>query len=727
MREHAGIGDRIAAISPCIAKKNEFHDTGLIQYNITFTKLIAYLEENSIDYPGEESGYDHFDSGPGSLFPMPGGLKENIEYFLGKKLHITKAEGFSVFGRLNKYSETPEDFLPEVYDVLNCIEGCNIGPASPPGQDVFVISKMMNESRITTVEERKKEYYDTVYKLFDDTLDLSRFLREYRQIHLSYPLITKADLSLAFKALGKNTFEKQNVDCGACGSKTCLDMARKVALKVNIPINCVIKSTEEAKYEHEINTLAHKQLIEIEKKREADERMRIMLDATPLVAHFWDENYQITDCNMAAVKMYGLKSKQEYIDRYFELTPEFQPDGSKSEDRLKQLIDLAFIEDYQQVEWMRQSVTGEPIPVELTLVRVQYRGKGLIAGYCRDLREQERMMQELDSSNRKMQTALEEAENQRMAADAANKAKSSFLSTMSHEIRTPMNAILGITEIQLLDDSLEKPVKDAFDKIYHSGDLLLGIINDILDLSRIEAGKLDIVTEQYSITSLISDTAQLNLMRIGSKPIEFELHIDENMPAYLSGDELRIKQIFNNILSNAFKYTAEGVVKLTVNVEPVPGNDDELTLVVSVSDTGQGMTKEQIDKLFDEYARFNALANRQTEGTGLGMSITQNLIHMMNGEIFVESEPGRGSVFTVRLPQGRGGSEGVLGKEIADSLRQFRSSSRAQMRRVQITREPMPYGNVLIVDDVETNIYVARGLCRRTGLRSTRSAEGWRR
>ena len=292
-------------------------------------------------------------------------------------------------------------------------------------------------------------------------------------------------------------------------------------------------------------------------------------------------------------------------------------------------------------------------------------------------------------------------------AEAANKAKSAFLSTMSHEIRTPMNAILGITEIQLQNEFLDQPLQEALGKIYNSGELLLGIINDILDLSKIEAGKLELIIARYEAASLISDTSQLNMMRIGSKPIEFELDIDEKIPAVLMGDELRVKQILNNLLSNAFKYTAEGIVKLSVSAQS--GAGDDVTLVLEVRDTGQGMTEEQVSKLFDEYSRFNMEANRTTEGTGLGMSITQNLIKLMNGVILVDSEPGKGSAFTVRIPQGKVG-EGLLGREISENLQQFQTRSRTQMSRLQITREPMPYGSVLIVDDVETNIYVAKGL-----------------
>ena len=301
-----------------------------------------------------------------------------------------------------------------------------------------------------------------------------------------------------------------------------------------------------------------------------------------------------------------------------------------------------------------------------------------------------------------------EMDEQRRAAEAANLAKSAFLSTMSHEIRTPMNAILGITEIQLMNPDLSEEARESYEKIYTSGDLLLSIINDILDLSKIEAGKLELQNAKYEIASLLSDTSQLNMMRIGSKPIEFELHVDENLPSYLIGDELRIKQVLNNILSNAFKYTESGAVKMTVTSQPSTSAGEEL-LSLSVSDTGQGMSEQQVKKLFDKYSRFNTEANRTTEGTGLGMNITKNLVSLMRGKIVVNSKPGEGSEFIVTLPQQTCGIE-RLGKESAENLQQFRTRSRAQMRRVQITRDPMPYGKILIVDDVETNIYVAKGL-----------------
>ena len=312
------------------------------------------------------------------------------------------------------------------------------------------------------------------------------------------------------------------------------------------------------------------------------------------------------------------------------------------------------------------------------------------------------------------------------AAHQANRSKSEFLATMSHEIRTPMNAILGITEIQLNNESLDPDVREALGKISASGDLLLGIINDILDLSKIEAGKLELVIGEYDTASLINDTVQLNIMRIGSKPIEFILDIDENTPAALAGDELRLRQMMNNLLSNAFKYTQKGHVKLSVSCEErVPDEDGgDIELILEVSDTGQGMTEEQLRTIFDEYTRFQQHANHMTEGTGLGMNITQNLVSMMNGRIDVSSEVGVGSAFTVRVPQARAGDK-AMGRELVESLRQFRQKNIARMKNARFIYEPMPYGSVLIVDDVETNIYVAKGLLAPYGLKTDSADSGF--
>ena len=316
----------------------------------------------------------------------------------------------------------------------------------------------------------------------------------------------------------------------------------------------------------------------------------------------------------------------------------------------------------------------------------------------------------------------------KMKSDLRTQQKSNFLATMSHEIRTPLNAILGMTEIQMQNTAHPPSTSEAFIKINNSGNLLLNIINDILDLSKIESGKLELIPVKYETVNLINDIVQLNYIRYENKPIEFIVNVDETIPLALIGDELRIKQILNNLLSNAFKYTDQGKVWLSVTAECISkGGIVNVTLVFEVKDTGQGLTPEQINKLFNEYTRFNLEANRTTEGAGLGMTITRNLVELMYGKINIKSQVGEGTTVTVRLPQKTEGMgiKGIIGKETAETLRQFRQGNILQLKKSQFTHEYMPFGSVLIVDDVETNLYVAKGLIAPYGVKIDLSPNGF--
>jgi len=448
---------------------------------------------------------------------------------------------------------------------------------------------------------------------------------------------------------------------------------------------------------------------QIQKMREVDERMQIMIDSAPLCAVFWDSKLNLIDCNQEALRLFGFSDKQKFLANFTNLSPEYQPDGIPSGEKGVKFVGKALDEGYSCFDWVHQRVDGEQIPAEIICVRVKYKNEFTVIEYIRDLREQLAVIAEMKKAE---------------IAEESSKAKSDFLARMSHEIRTPMNAILGITDIQLQDNTIPFNVRDALERIYNSGDLLLGIINDILDLSKIEAGKLELVPTQYDIASLIHDTVQLNIMRYESKPIEFKLEVDENLPVFLVGDELRIKQILNNLLSNAFKYTDEGSVILLIYSKKEDKNDNDITLCFRVIDTGQGMTADQISKLGSEYSRFNMRANRKTEGTGLGMNITQNLIHLMNGGIDIESTPGVGSMFTVYLPQKCFDQE-LIGRDLANNLMQLNYANSVKIRTVQVKREFMPYGRVLVVDDVETNLYVARGLLAPYGLSIDTAVSGF--
>ena len=307
-----------------------------------------------------------------------------------------------------------------------------------------------------------------------------------------------------------------------------------------------------------------------------------------------------------------------------------------------------------------------------------------------------------------------ELEKQTEIAIRASQAKSQFLAKMSHEIRTPLNAVIGLSRIELQGDISQKS-KENINQIYQSGSSLLEIINEILDISKIEAGNFKLIQDEYDTAGLISDTVNLNRVRIGSKPINFILEIESDLPAKLIGDELKIKQILNNILSNAIKYTKAGSITLAIKCEINNNKKDKTTLLCFiVSDTGIGIRADDKDKLFTDYTQLDTRINRNVEGTGLGLAITKKLAEMMNGNISVESEYGKGSKFTVNIIQTITDGEETIGNETAIKLRNFQYIKPGKER--EIDRSWMPYGKILVVDDMPVNLQVARGFLEPYGL-----------
>ncbi|MDR2730133.1 MAG: response regulator [Treponema sp.] len=567
--------------------------------------------------------------------------------------------------------------------------------------------------------------------------------------------------------------------------------------------------------------------------RKAEERTQIMLDAMPLCANFWNRDMKNIDCNKEAFRLFQLSSKQEYFEKFRELSPEYQPDGRLSWEKGVALVKMAFAEGYVRSEWMHKTVSGDLIPCEVIFIRVKHRDDFVVVVYTRDLRELKAATQKIvDEREKSEKTAhwyrsildaipfpvsvtdintnwtfinnrmerfldiryedavgkpcsnwdvnicntancgiecakrgikqthfthngfsfqvdieilkdllgetagyievmqdvskLEEMARKQTEEESVSRAKSSFLATMSHEIRTPLNTIIGITDIQMQDKNLPSFYMEAFLKIRNSGDLLLGIINNILDLSKIETGKMELDIDKYLVPALISETTIINRVRINKKPIEFILHVSRGIPLELMGDELRIKQILNNLISNAIKYTEHGKVEFSISCEK-PDLEDirDITLIFTITDTGQGMKAEEVSDLFNEYSRFNMGTNRTTEGTGLGMSITRHLVRLMKGEIYVNSEIGKGSVFTVRLPQKYINSE-FIDSEMMEKLESFRLDEIDLSKTQILLYEPMPYGSVLIIDDVETNLYVAEGLLAPYGLKLETASSGFK-
>ena len=246
---------------------------------------------------------------------------------------------------------------------------------------------------------------------------------------------------------------------------------------------------------------------------------------------------------------------------------------------------------------------------------------------------------------------LLQVENAKDIAEKANRAKSDFLSSMSHEIRTPLNAIVGLSENNLeYMDQCPQQVKDNSKDIINASQTLLEIVGNILDINKIEANKMELITSPYNFVEEIETMCKVLKPRIEDKPITFNLNFEDNIPYEIIGDKFKVKEIVNNLVTNAIKYTEEGSIDLNIRCK----NNLEknfTNIIVSCKDTGKGIKKENINKLFTKFERLDVESNSTIEGTGLGLAITQELVYMMNGKIDVVSEEGKGSIFTVIIPQ----------------------------------------------------------------------------
>lgn len=331
--------------------------------------------------------------------------------------------------------------------------------------------------------------------------------------------------------------------------------------------------------------------------------------------------------------------------------------------------------------------------------------KGFIIEFFDVTREQE-YVHSIEKNNERLVAAEEKARK-------ASAAKDEFLSSMSHEIRTPINTILGMNEMigrKSKDDEISGYSRD----IEHSGKLLLSIINDVLDFSKIEAGKMQLYPAPFDTLSLFSDAVSLLDERAPLKGLSVSLDISPDIPATLVGDDVRLRQIIMNLITNAVKYTSEGSVSLTAKAESLP-EENRVSLLVSVSDTGTGISREDGEKIFTEFSRVGSVKNRHIEGTGLGLAISKNLALSMGGDIVFESEVGKGSVFTVELPL-----------EVADitPMGELSKKGRGVKKKAYKPLFKAPDVRILAVDDNAMNLTVIKELLSETEMTIDTAKDG---
>ncbi len=316
---------------------------------------------------------------------------------------------------------------------------------------------------------------------------------------------------------------------------------------------------------------------------------------------------------------------------------------------------------------------------------------------------------------RNLLKSLTDLDMARRAADEANHSKSDFLANMSHEIRTPINAILGMNEM-ISREAEDDTILTYSENIENAGKTLLGLVNDILDFSKIEAGKIEILPADYDLSVCLNDLVNMIADRAEKKGLLLNLDFDRRLPRFLRGDEVRVKQVITNILTNAVKYTEKGSVSFSIGFEKTE-RPDSVLLNVSISDTGIGIKSEDLPKLFSEFERIEEKRNRNIEGTGLGMSITKRLLELMGSTLEVESEYGKGSNFHFSLEQ-----KVVSWGELGDYEATYRDHHAAHKKyRVRFSA---PEASVLVVDDNHMNLMVFKSLIKKTGIKVDTAESG---
>ncbi|MGN0140827.1 MAG: ATP-binding protein [Roseburia sp.] len=330
----------------------------------------------------------------------------------------------------------------------------------------------------------------------------------------------------------------------------------------------------------------------------------------------------------------------------------------------------------------------------------------MIGGYTYNIEENARLlkheMEYVEKKNKQLERANELAEEAKREALEANEAKGRFLAHMSHEIRTPINAVLGMNTM-ILRETKDMQIKEYALDIQNAGQNLLALINDILDFSKIESGKLEIIPVEYDFSSMIHDISNMIMAKMKDKKLEFRIHVDEQLPCKLLGDDVRIRQVLVNLLNNAVKYTNEGSVELSVNSRSCDG---KALLDFSVQDTGIGIKQEDISKLFKEFERIEEKRNRNIEGTGLGINITMQLLELMGSTLNVESEYGKGTRFYFTLEQ-----------QIIDSKPVGNLEERLRQQPVEYSYKEVftaPEAQILVVDDNAINLKVFISLLKET-------------
>jgi two-component system, sensor histidine kinase and response regulator len=372
--------------------------------------------------------------------------------------------------------------------------------------------------------------------------------------------------------------------------------------------------------------------------RESEERFRALVEhAAEAIVLLDAQEGHFVDANDRALELFGMDRDQLLSMHPSQVSPPFQPDGSPSADLAREKIAEALDGELTIFDWMHRNADGRDIPCEVRLLRLPGRQQKLLRASITDITKRKQTEQVLRDA--------------RDAAEEANRAKSEFLAIMSHEIRTPMAAIIGMTDL-VLDTPLNPTQHEYLTIVSESAESLLAIMNQILDFSKIEAGKLELERLDFDVREEVGDTLRSLGLRAHTKGLELVWHVHSDVPFWLSGDPIRLRQVLVNLVGNAIKFTDEG--EIFVDVEVAEAGDDEVTLHYSVRDTGPGIPQEKQHQIFRAFEQVDTSTTRKYGGTGLGLAISSRIVEAMGGRMWLESRPGEGSTFHFDVTLRRG-------------------------------------------------------------------------